>query len=375
MKRKRLILLALGLLLVAFVVLALRPTPVTVEMARVERGPLRVFVEEEGRTRVRERYVVSAPVTGMLQRVAFRAGDRVEAGDVLFRILPAPSPPLDARTTAELRERLRAAEASLRGAISTAEFEQAELERVRALVERGALAARDLEAADTRAETARRQVHEAQAIADALRAQLRAPGEAGEVVIPVHAPTSGSIFRVLRESEGVVAAGTPILEMGDIEALEVVTDLLSEDAVRVEVGAEVVLERWGGGEALRGRVRQVEPSGYTKISALGVEEQRVDVIIDLLSRPSSLGDGYRVVSRIVTDFKDDVLLVPTGALIRTGPTWSVFRVEDGRAQLQPVRIGARGEEGVEILEGLESGDEVVLYPGDRIEDGSRVRAE
>src|SRR5690606_39452062 len=162
---------------------------------------------------------------------------------------------------------------------------------------------------------------------------------------------------------------------GNRRKLEVVTDLLSEDAARVEVGAEVLLERWGGDEALRGRVRRVDPSGYTKISALGVEEQRVDVIVDLDDPPTVLGDGYRVITRIVTFSEDDVVQVPQGALFRTGTTWSAFRVEDGRARLQPVVIGVRGEERVQILDGLQPGDEVVLYPGDRIDDGTRIRAE
>lgn len=371
--KKRILIVVVVLALLVLVALLLRPSPVEVEIGRVERRPLQTFVEEEGQTRVRDRYVVGAPVTGQLQRVEFEPGDPIEAGAPLFRILPSLSPPLDPRSAAELRQRLRAAEAGHQAAIAHAEFTRAELERVRELTDRGALAARDLELAETEAETARRQVQETRATADALRAQLGAPTEPGTGAIVVHAPVGGVVLRRIRESEGVVPAGTPILEIGDVRTLEVVTDLLSEEAVRVEVGAEVLLERWGGKEPLRGRVRRVEPSGYTKVSALGVEEQRVDVVIDFLSSPEALGDGYRVISRIVTFSADDALVVPSGALLRTGPDWSVFRVTEGRAELLRVRIGARGDDFVQILEGLEPGDEVVLYPGDRIEDGARVR--
>lgn len=373
--KKPLVLVATALVLIFLLWLAFRPSPVVVEIGRVERGPLKVFVEEEGFTRVRDRYVVSAPVTGQLQRVELEAGDFVGAGDPLFHILPAPSALLDPRTVSELRERLRAAQASLQAAIAGSEFADAELERVRALVSRGALAARDLEAAEAEAEAARRRVQEGRAVAAALRAQLGRPSDQVGVALTIHAPVEGFVLRVLRESEGVVAAGSPILEMGDTRSLEVVTDLLSEDAARVEVGAEVHLERWGGDGALLARVRRIEPSGYTKISALGVEEQRVDVIIDLDEIPPVLGDGYRVISRIVTFSEDEVVQVPMGALFRTGATWSAFRVKEGLAQLQPVTIGVRGEDRVQILDGLEPGDEVVLYPGDRIEEGSRVRAE
>lgn len=373
MKKKHIVAIAIGTIVLVLIGLSLRPTPVEVEIAAVERGPLKVFVEEEGRTRVRDRYVVSAPVTGHLQRPALEAGDRVEVDAPLFRIFPAPATPLDARTTAEIRERLRAAEASLQGLLAASNFADAELQRVRPLVERGALAARDLEAAETRAESARLQVQEARAIADALRAQLGGHDQVQGGAIVAHAPTGGTILRVFQESEGVIAAGTPVLEMGDIDALEIVTDLLSEDAVQIEVGAEAYLERWGRGAPLPARVRRIEPGGYTKVSALGVEEQRVDVILDFLAPPPALGDGYRVISRIVTYSTDDALLVPQGAVFRAGAQWAVFRVEEGRARLRTVEIGARGTGQVQVLEGLEVGDEVILYPGDRVEDGDLVR--
>lgn len=357
----------------ALIALAVRPTPIPVEVVEAVRGPLVVTVDEEGRTRVRERYVVAVPVTGQLQRVTLEAGDRVEAGEALFAVLPAPATPLDPRSTAEVRRRLEAAEAGLRSAASQAEFARSELERTEQLIARGALAARDLEAARTRAEAADRSVQEARALAGALRAQLGAAGETGGEPVVQRAPAGGVILRIHQESEAVLGAGTPVLELGDPTDLEVVTDLLSEEAVSIRPGADVRIDRWGGGEALRGRVRRVEPGGYTKISALGVEEQRVDVVIDFVDPPevrAGLGDGYRVVSRIVTFSADEVITVPVGALFRTGDSWSVFRVEGDRAALQQVRLGRRSTEQAQILEGLAPGDRVVLHPGDRIEPGT-----
>ena len=253
---------------------------------------------------------------------------------------------------------------------------RSDLERQRRLAARGALARRDLEAAETRAEAADRQVQEARALANALRAQLGASGRPDGPAIVQRAPASGVVLRIHQESEAVVAAGTPVLEIGDPRALEVVTDLLSEEAVEVRPGAAVILDRWGGAGALRGRVRRVEPAGFTKVSALGVEEQRVNVVIDFEDPPgipAGLGDGFRVTSRIVVFEADDVLTVPVGALFRTGADWSVFVVEDGAARRRAVRIGRRSEERAQILEGLRPGDRVVLYPGDRVEEGTPVR--
>lgn len=363
------------LLVAALVALALRPVPLPVEVAEAVRGPFEVTVDEEGHTRVRERFVVSAPVAGELQRVTLEAGDPIERGQPVATILPAPPTPLDRRTRAELEERLRGAEASLRSAEAARSFAEAELARARRLAESGALARRSLEDAEVRAEAAARQVDEARAIARALRAQLGRGDGGGLSPIELLAPASGSILRIHQESATVVAPGTPILEIGDPSDLEVVTDLLSEEAVAIPAGAPVLVERWGGPKPLRGKVRRVEPSAFTKISALGVEEQRVNVVIDLVDPPEErrgLGDRYRVVTRIVTFSTDDATTVPTGALFRDRQGWRVFVVEEGTARIRSVRIGQRSPQRVQILEGLAPGERVILYPGERIADGAKV---
>lgn len=366
-----------GVLIVgALVFLALRPTSVAVELAEVQRGELQVTVDEEGKTRVRDRFVISAPVAGQLQRVALDAGDAVERDAVVSTLLPAPPTPLDLRTRGELTARLRAAQASVRSALAARSFAESERERQRALARSGALARRDLENAELRAEAAARQVDEARAIAAALEAQLGLTHGGGKTAIELRSPVAGRVLRVLQESESVVAAGTPVMEVGDAHDLEVVTDVLSEEAVSIRPGAQVILDRWGGDRPLAGRVRYVEPSAYTKVSALGVEEQRVDVVVELLDPPeqrAGLGDGYRVVTRIVTFAADDAITVPTGALFRTPDGWGVFAVEDGTARVRQVEVGKRGADRVQIENGLQAGEQIVLYPGDRLQDGSLVQ--
>ncbi|WP_373048367.1 efflux RND transporter periplasmic adaptor subunit [Vulgatibacter sp.] len=376
MRGKRIaIWIVLALIGALLVWLALRPQPIAVEVAEVARGTLERTVDEEGRTRARERYVVSAPVAGELQRVELEAGDPVAEGEVVAAIEPASSTPLDPRSRAELEQQLRVAQAAERRAAAARSFASTELARTRELVASGAAARRSLDAAELEAEAAARELEGARATTRAIRVQLGLGKQDGQPPIPVRAPAGGRVLRVLQESASVVAAGTPILAVGDADSLEIVTDVLSEEAVRISPGAKVIIERWGGERELRGRVRRVEPAAYTKVSALGVEEQRVDVVIDFLDPPEErrgLGDGYRVETRIVTWSGDDVIAAPLGALFRQGETWAVFVVDGDRARQRAVRIGHRGAERVEILEGLEAGAQVVLYPGDRIEDGTLV---
>ena len=381
------VLLAGGLLLA----LAFRPQPVAVDVAAVDRGPLEVTLDEEGETRVRDRFVVSTPVAGRVLRIELEAGDPVAAGQVLAVVRPADPALLDVRSRAEGEARAAAAAAGLeesrarlQAAEAEARFAAAELERTRRLAGEGIVPQESLDQAVTTArsraeavEAARAEVARMRQELEAVRARVADPGDAGTGrPVEVTAPVAGTVLRRVRESEAVVAAGEPLLEIGDPADLEVVTDMLSQDAVRIAPGDPVRIEEWGGDEPLAGRVRRVEPGGFTRVSALGVEEQRVDVVIDLVdpaaARPS-LGDAFRVEVRVVTWRSDDVLRLPTGALFRQPDgAWAVFTVAGGRARLTPVRIGHRSDLAAEVTAGLEAGDAVVLHPGDAVTDGARV---
>lgn len=364
----------------------LRPTPVAVDMARIERGPMTVAVEEDGRTRVRERYEVVAPVAARYEPAGLEEGDSVTAGRVVARLDPGP---LDPRAREQARARLEAARASAgeaeagvrRARAALAEAER-KLERIRPVAERGGVAPETVDELETAVATRRQELAAARSRARAAgfevevaRSALAAaePGEASGPGLELRAPSAGRVLTVHQRTPRDVAAGTPLLELGDLSTLEVVVDVLSADAVRIRPGDRVELVAWGGDDTLRARVRRVEPSGYTKVSPLGVEEQRVDVVADLLGPAPGLGDRYRVEARIVTWEGDDVLRVPLGALFRgEDGGWRVFAVVGGRARLRTVEIGRRTPEAAEVLEGLEAGDTVVVYPDDRIEDGTRV---
>jgi HlyD family secretion protein len=371
------------------VVLALRPRPVPVDAAVAARGTLVVAIEETGVARVKDRYVISAPVTGTISRQLLEPGDAVAERQVIAELAPVRSPLLDARTRSEAQARISAAESAL----GQAEAQQArakvardqaqeELARARALATGGSLAGQELERADFEARMRGEEVASAAFAVKVAAEQVRVaratlggegPAHAGHV--DVLAPVSGRVLRVLQKSEGVVMAGTPLLEVGNPEVLELVIDLLTTDAVRVAPGTPVTIQGWGGDRPLAARVRKVEPSAFTKLSALGVEEQRVNVIAALTEpreRWAALGDGFRIEGRLVLWRGEDVLTIPLGAAFRHGDGWAVFRVESGRARLTPVRIGHRGETEVEVLGGLEPGALVAVHPGDRVNDEARV---
>lgn len=377
---------------IAGLVWLMRPAPVRVELGTADRGPLEVTVDDEGRTRVRHRYVVAAPVSGRLERIELDEGDAVSAGDVVARVAPAP---LDPRSIAQAQAQLDAAlagrrEAQARVAQARAALAQAERElaRSRSLAEQNTLPAQALEQAElartSRAEELRAAREGEDAAAhqvEAARAALLAAGGGDAAAahgsadshVPVRSPAAGRVLRVFEESARVVAVGTPLLEVGDPADLEIVVDVLSADAVKVRPGAEMRLEAWGGEEVLRATVRLVEPSGFTKLSALGVEEQRVNVIGDFVEPPGALGDGYRLEARIVVWRGEDVVRCPASALFRRGPVWHVFTAERGRARLVPVEVGHRGIDAVEIRSGLDPGTSVVLHPTDKLADGVRIR--
>jgi HlyD family secretion protein len=364
---------------------AMWPEPEPVETARAERGPFRVTVSAEARTRTRFRFVVTAPVTGRLQRIRLRPGDDVRSGEPVAIVAPLP---MDNASVEAARGRVAAAEAAQRDA--EARVRQAkeasalaarmaeryrEVERVggvsRQQVEEAALSAmmrgEDLVAAEARVRAANAELW-------AARAALPPHGEAGYArSVVVQAPAAGRVLGVPEESERIVTAGTPLIELGRPGDLEIVADVLSEDAVRMAPGAEVELAGWGGDVLLRGAVRSIEPAARTSISALGVDEQRVSVIIAPNSMPRSLGDGYRLDARITVWKAEQVLAVPASAVFSAGDEYRVFVLVGDRAWERTVRVGQRSEAAVEILEGLMDGDEVVLFPSDRIHAGTRVR--
>mgnify|MGYP006266656687 CR=1 FL=1 len=381
------------------------PRATLVDMGEATRGDIAVTVDEEGRTRVRDAYIVSAPIAGRLMRVDVEPGDSVTGGEsVIAQLTPAPPSALDVRTREQARAAVAAAQAGLRlaradlnKALADRDLAEAELARARELAESGAgsqarldAATRGSKAAAAALDTARAAISMRQAELARARAQLisfsrdpapigPAGGENGDGdgTIALRAPISGRILRVMQESETVLAAGTAIMEIGDItNDLEIVVELLSGDAVRVSAGDRVIIDGWGGDETLSGTVARVEPWGFTKFSALGVEEQRVNAIIRFdspLSERSALGHGYRVETRIVTWQAAEALTVPSSALFRDGERWAVFRVEGARARLTPVTVGRNNGRRAQILDGISEGDAMVLFPGAGLEDGMKVR--
>jgi HlyD family secretion protein len=371
-----------------------RPAAVPVDLVAVEHGPLMVSVSDEGETRVRDMYVVSAPVPGRMRRIELEAGDTVVADQtVVAQIEPSDPSFLDVRSAAEARASADAAsagrsyaEAQVRRAQAELDFARSELERIRALAKSHTVSQNDLDSAERRAKTADAALAEAKAALkvrqseyQVARARLMAPasrrGASGCDCVSVYSPVSGEVLRVVTESEGVVQSGTPLIEVGDPVKLEIVVDLLSADAVRVQPGQRAVIEAWGGPRPLEGEVRRVEPFGFTKVSALGIEEQRVNVIIDLKEPREQwrrLGHGYRVEPRIVLWEGRDVLKVPLSALFRQGPQWAVFVEKGGRAELRTVEVGHENGLEAEVTKGLESGERIVLHPGDRVSPGTRL---
>jgi HlyD family secretion protein len=434
--RKLLYLLG-GLGFVGLVFYVFRPQPVAVTVDSVERGALQVTVEAEGQTRVRDRFVVAAPVDGRLSRIDLRAGDRLNAGQVVAQIDPLPLTSQVESAQARLRElqaqvagvetqrpkppALTQAESQIRAALAVqqqaearvsqveAALVQAQRDRQRAesLYAEGAIPQQNLESAQLTETTRQRELDTArqevavaianvQSARDAL-AVLEAEQQDPDYLIDVYqaqiagveaelasladdarrttiaAPTSGQVFRILEPSARFVTAGTPLLELGDADSLELVVDILSADAVRVEPGVPVVIDHWGGEETLEATVRYVEPSAFTEVSALGVDEQRVNVIADFTVPPPLLGDGYRVDARIVVWESADVLKVPVSALFRCDVAWCTFVAENGRAQRRKVEIGFRSDLEAVVNAGLVEGEQVILHPNEAIAPGVRIQ--
>lgn len=388
--------LALAAVVIGAIVYAFMPRPVAVDVAEVTRGPLRVVVEEEGQTRVRDRYVVSSPIGGRLRRVRVEEGEPTVAGQTLLAAVdPAEATIPDPRALAEAEARVRVAQAALERAKpeverARAEYEFAETEsrRITEAFERAAVSPHEMDEAQTRKRTAEASLRSAEFAEEVarfelrlaetalLRARPRSESDPEPGAFEIRAPVDGRVLRVLQESATVVAPGTPLVEVGDPADLEIVIDVLSTDAVRIRPGAVVTLHRWGGGRPLDARVRLVEPAAFTKVSALGVEEQRVNVIADFTGpreERDGLGDAYRVEAAIEVWARDDVLRVPTSAMLRRGDRWAVFVESGGRASLRLVEVGERSAESAQVLGGLAAGERVIVYPGDQVRDGARVR--
>lgn len=385
MKRKwitgpRIIIALIALALVVALVFLMRTPPVEVETGEISRGPMVVTVDDLGETRVTNLYAVSAPVTGELLRVPLKPGNAVVANrTVLARIQPVEPGPLDARALRQAEANVRALTADLAAAREQEALARRELARIEPLSRRGFVAQVTLDRARTARDQAARTVEATAQRLEAARAALIVPGSRarGRGEVAVTSPVSGYVLTVPQESERVVAAGTPLVQVGDPARLEIVTDLLSADAVQVRPGASVRVEGWGGERPLAGRVRLVEPFGFTKFSALGVEEQRVNAVIDFAEPREAwerLGHGYRATVRITVWRADDVVRVPISALFRSGNRWLVFAIDEaGRARLTPAEIGRMNDEVAEVRGGLAPGVQVILHPGDRVADGVRVR--
>lgn len=385
-----------GLVLVGLI-FAFRPETIRVDVSPVVRGTLQITVAEEGKTRVHDIYVISAPVMGRMRRIDLHVGDPVIALEtIVAEIEPVDPSFLDPRTEAEAQANVRAtesAEAEARAEVERAQaeldFARSEFDRAREMMQRELIAQSAVDEAERNFRTRRAASLTAQAALDRsiyelerARAQLLSPVETQLsrsecACIDLRSPVDGEILQLLEQSEIVVTAGTPLVELGDARDLEIVVDLLSADAVKVEAGQRVIIDNWGGDQVLEGRVRLVEPFGYTKISALGIEEQRVNVVVDIGSPRvewERLAHGYQIDARIVLEERENVVKVPLTALFRNGSDWAVFVAESGRARLQQVTIGVRTDLEAMISSGLDEGEIVILHPSDRIADSVRIAA-
>lgn len=383
--------------------MAMIPKPVDVETAQVTEGPLRVSVREDGITRIREKYVVSAPVSGRLSRIKLHEGDEVRSDDTLVAvILPSEPAILDARSQAEARARVQAAESSLKRAGASSEqarinhdLAKSKFTRSKNLLPQRAISQDEydtakgeflaseqtIKTATFETEVAKFELDMARAAARQFTSKSSIEGAglgSSESVEPfeIITPVSGKVLRVFQESSTVVTVGTPLIEVGDPQKLEIEIDVLSTDATQIRPGSELTIEHWGGKEPLRGHVRVIEPAAFTKVSSLGVEEQRVNIIADfeeLPERIATLGDGYRVEARITIEELKNAILVPNSSLFRFERQWHVLTVVGNAAVMKPVTLGLQNETHTQIVEGLSQGESVIVYPSDDLESGTSIR--
>ncbi|MEJ2392161.1 MAG: efflux RND transporter periplasmic adaptor subunit [Gammaproteobacteria bacterium] len=389
--RKHPVITLVSVLIVALLIYGFWPRPVMVEAVAVKRAPMTVTIEEEGRTRIIDRYVIAAPVDGIACRVQLDVGDPVKQGEMLLSVSPLASPVLDKRSQAQAEARVAAAQSNLQAAqeqataaAAAARLAVTEHTRLQPLLAKGMVAREAYDRAATAVQTTAAAKRSADFNVDVARYELKAArsmlhyadSKTRAERIPVTSPIDGRVLKIDHECEGPVHTGQPLLIVGDPEALEVEVDVLSADAVKLKPGMQVLFDRWGGQGSLQGVVRTIEPVGHTKVSALGVEEQRVWVICDFTSPQDKwkrLGDGYRVEARFVLWHADDVLQVPASSLFRYQDGWAVFAIVDGRAQRRDVKVGQRNGLTAQIMTGLKVGEQVINHPSDEIEDGRRVK--
>jgi HlyD family secretion protein len=373
-----------AIVVIAGLMLVFRPKPISVETAPVSRGTLQETIDEEGKTRMHDHFVLAATVGGKLRRIELHAGDSVRAGQVVAWIDPAP---IEARQTVVLQARLEAARAAQREADALvgraqAEYDQtaSDLNRTRKLFEQGVSSKESLEKADTLAASAVRQVEAATSraqsaahqVEEATAALITHTNDRPDLPVPVRSPIDGRILKLLEQSERVLSAGAPIIDIGYTPKLEIVADFLTADAVKIRTGMDAIIDDWGGDRPLRARVRVVEPGAFTKVSALGVEEQRVNVILDFMQGSANLADAYRVEVRVITWQGLNVLKVPSSAVFRLGEQWAVFIVSNDLAHHKTVKLGHQGDHEVEVIDGLNDGDSVAIHPSPDLNEGARV---
>ncbi|MBI5592014.1 MAG: HlyD family efflux transporter periplasmic adaptor subunit [Deltaproteobacteria bacterium] len=390
--------LSVSIIIIAVVLVTgygLLPGATDVDLVNVFRGPLQVTIEEEGRTRLKERFVISAPTSGVMRRIDAKVGDPVQQGQTVAMLEPVWSQALDPRSRAEAEAGVSAATAALkaarekeRAAAADTEYLEKKLERITDLHANGYVAKDQFDQAVSEVNKARALRHSAEAAVDVSRFELdrtrtslqsftSRKSDASHQTINILSPITGTIFRIYRESEGTVGAAEPLMDVGNVENLEVRVEVLSSDAVRIKKGTPVLFKRWGGAESLSGAVRVVEPAGFTKISSLGVEEQRVLIIADILSPPDkwrALGDGYRLEAHFVVLEAKDVLQVPNSALFRSEKDWAVFVSDKGKARKRLVEVGQRNGFTAEILSGIHENEKVIAHPDESIGDGSRIQS-
>lgn len=382
--------ITIALIVIAVVVYGFMPRPVPVDLVKVSRGIMSVTIEEEGKTRVKDRFVISAPVSGYVRRIKFDAGDQVKKGQIVAELEPLRPAVLDPRSRFVAEAAISGAAAALvsakenvNSASAASELAAANLDRTKKLYGAGYATREALDHAESEAKrtmanllSAEAAVKTAYAELEKAQAALKYSAEGDDKTVSVRTPVNGRLLLIHRKSEGVVNSGEPLIDIGDPASLEVRVEVLSSDAVKIKPATPVLFERWGGDKALSGKVRVIEPSGFTKISSLGVEEQRVLVIADIISLPESwqkLGDSYRVEAKFVIWEEKDVLQLPASAIFRKGDGWAVFAVKNNRAELRQIQTGQRNGLTAQVLSGLSEGEAVIIHPDDLIKDGIRVK--